>query len=138
MTEHYLVVAPDPLYKSRIEELTEREIEEVDDYFVAGIVCSDSAACPGWKECPEDHTGYDPDDEDSPVYDEWEDVMIHGVLHTEYNTGYGWVVEYNGCPVQGADWEVPDDIPMDRPGKYLVDDDWEETECWLYLVKEII
>ena len=89
-------------------------------------------ACPGWQECLEDHTGFEPED-----IDEFEDVIIHGVLHTEYLYGWGWVVEHPGCPVQESYPEIPDGIPTDRPGKYLVEPEWWDTDCFLDLIKEV-
>lgn len=53
------------------------------------LECESGGNCGWWIECTEDHTGYDPEDEESAAYDEWEGVEIHGVLH-EWQWGYGW------------------------------------------------
>lgn len=119
MTEHHINVTIDGTYHD-------------DDSFVATLECSDPEACPGWIECIEDHSGFDPE-----VTNEWEDVMIHGVLHREYMYGYGWVIDMPGCPALDIDWEMPDGIPMDRPGRYLVDTEWEDTDCWFVLDREV-
>lgn len=132
MTEHYVVVYPDDQYLERLAEIREVTDEDRKYAFAWGIECSDPEACPGWQECPEDHTGFEPED-----IDEYEDVMIHGVLHTEYVYGWGWAVEYPGCPLQGAATEIPDGVPTDRPGRYLVEPEWWDTECYLDLIEEV-
>ena len=132
MTEHYVEVYPDEDYLRRLSEIREVTDEDREYAYSYRILCSDPEACPGWQECLEDHTGYEPED-----IDEYEDVMIHGVLHTEYVYGYGWAVPYPGCPVVGSDCELPDGIPVDRPGKYLVGVDWDDTVCYLDLIEEV-
>ena len=128
MTDHYVEVYLDEAYRERLSEI--REVTDED--YSYRILCSDPEACSGWQECLEDHTGYEPED-----IDEYEDVMIHGVLHTEYVYGYGWAVPYPGCPVMNADCELPDGVPVDRPGKYLVEDEWDDIDCCLYLIEEV-
>lgn len=125
MTEHYVEVYLDEAYRERLSGI--REVTDED--YSYRVICSDPEACPGWMECFEDHSGYEPED-----YDE---VVIHGVLHTEYVYGYGWAVPFPRCPVVESDYELPDGIPVDRPGKYLVDTEWEDTNCYLELVEEV-
>ncbi len=100
--------------------------------------------CNGWSECNKAHEvpGYDgvndgPWDsyEDAPWYDQ-EEFEFHGVVHTWSGNGYGWTVPYNGCVVAGNDWSDPYGVP-DRPGKWLVDDDWDDTTVSLTKVCEL-
>lgn len=101
------------------------------------IECADPAHCAGWIECTGDHTGYDPEDEESPAFDEWEDVEIHGVFH-DWRRGYGWTVPYPGCVVAAEAVEAPDELwervdgdYLLKPGRWVVDDDWDDTSCYL-------
>lgn len=111
------------------------------------IECLAGNGCNGWIECREPHTvgkldategPYDCDP-DMPWSDE-EEWEFHGVLH-EWRWGYGWTVPYPGCVVaaQGCDapddlWEVVDGEHRLKPGRWLVDDDWDDTDCYLTLV----
>lgn len=111
----------------------------VDDPDSYTIECPGKPACSGWIECDGDHEGYDPEEEASPAYDEWDDVEIHGVLH-DYKWGHGWTVPHPGCVVADA-WNVePPGGLWDRetdaykPGRWLVDDDWDDTDVQLILV----
>jgi len=94
------------------------------------VYCLTPERCNGFEECAGDHTGMDPDDEDSPAYDRGDEFEMHGVAH-EWHYGYGWTVPYNGCVVQ-AGWNdsLPDEIhelgEAHGPGLHLVDDDWDE------------
>lgn len=115
------------------------ETPEFEDHLECPVGCS------GWQECREEkHTvpGYDGEnsgpwesDEDAPWYDE-EEFEFHGVLHTWNGYGYGWTVPYEGCVVGGNDWSDPYGIP-DREGKWLVDDDWDDTTVTLTSVCEL-
>lgn len=139
MSKHYAQVRIDYDYINRLRQagitLTN---DHWDGAWVCFIVCSDPSDCPGWQECDKNHQGYDPEDEDSPVYDQYEDVMIHGELHNWHDGGFGWTVEYDGCPVQGNPFlDTPDGIPLDRHGTYLLDDDWDDADLYLTLVKEV-
>lgn len=103
------------------------------DYLVIdSIECSVPGGCGEWQVC--DHPE-DPYDEGDPTFDveEWE---FHGVLH-EWN-GMTWVAPFRGCAV--AEWgddtsTLWDDI--DGPGRYEVDDDWDDTECYLTVVRKV-
>lgn len=133
---HTVVVYLDNDYLTRLAAIRPVTTDDQADAYHARIECSDPIACPGWIECFGDHTGMDPEDEDSPAFDQWEDVEMHGVEH-EWQSGYGWTIDYRGCPVADRDdWDVPDGIPMDRPGHYLVDVDWDDTYCHLTLIEE--
>lgn len=137
MSEHFVTVHVDAAHLDQLARF--RPVTDADraDAYAATIECSDPAACDGWIECDKDHDGYDPEDETSPAYDEFEDVMIHGVPHDWH---YGWTVPYAGCPVVGSchlGWDVPEGIPMDRPGRYLVDDEWDDSLVSLTLVREV-
>lgn len=130
MSEHHITVRVDEEYLTFLADLRTVTNEDRETAYVAVLECSDPAACPGWIECRESHEGFDPEEEDSPAYDMYEDVEIHGVLH-DWRWGYGWTLEYAGCPLIMAEPDVPDDIPMDRTGKYLVDAEWDDTDCHL-------
>lgn len=137
MSEHYAVVHLDREFLRRLAALRRVTREDVQDAYMVTVECSDPAACPGWVECDGDHAGFDPDDETSPAYDEHEDVMIHGVLHG-WQWGYGWTVDYSGCPVLGfADEQDFDGLDRTRPGRWLLDVDWEDDHCWMTVVREV-
>jgi hypothetical protein len=101
--------------------------------------------CNGWQECTEDvHKvpGYDgvndgpyESDEDAPWCDE-EEYEFHGVLHTWNGNGYGWTIPFNGCVVSANDYSDPYDIP-ERAGKWLVDDDWDDSTVSLTGIVEM-
>ena len=91
---------------------------------------------PGWIECDGDHTGFDPDDETSPAYDEWEGVMIHGVPHDWHLCE--WTVPYTGCPVTDFAREQDfDGIDLSRPGRWLLDVDWDDDDCYMTVIREV-
>ena len=113
------------------------------------IECVAPDTCNGWIECGEPHAvdGIDANygpygcDESAPWFDEdeWE---FHGKLHT-WRHGYGWTLPYPGCVVAGSGGvEAPDDLWEEtvdgehrlKPGRWLVDDDWDDTDCYLALV----
>lgn len=117
-------------------------VEQGDDHFEdqpdwkGTIHCLTPAKCEGWWECSGDHTGYDPDEKDSPAYDQTEDVMIHGVLHG-YQHGFGWTVPYDGCIVAASDSiheHVYEIGQQHGAGLHLVDTEWEDTDCTLIYV----
>ena len=130
MSTHYAVVTVDEAYAARFPTFPTE--------YVTRIECSDPAACPGWEECRGgDHAGFDPDDEESAAYDQYEDVEIHGVLH-EWKWGYGWTVPFAGCPVaanfDGDIYELP--TPL-RPGKWRLEDEWDGEDVYLTVVAEV-
>lgn len=129
MSTHVLVVETDAAYLERLAVLRPVTDDDRRDAMMWHIECSDPAACPGWVECDGDHAGFDPEDETSPGYDRWEDVMIHGELH-DWRWGHGWTVAYSGCPVIGfAEFDPPDECYPLRPSRWPVDVDWDDTVC---------
>ena len=64
--------------------------------------------------------------------EEWE---MHGVLHTW--RGWTWSIPFDGCPVQ--EWADTGDLwdGIDGPGRYEVDADWDDTECYLTVVGKV-
>lgn len=126
MSEHVFIVAPDG------EGFT--------------IECLAGNGCNGWIECRKPHMVGDLDarvgpycDDDAPWcdFEEWE---FHGVVHT-WRYGWGWTVPYPGCVVAGSGVDAPDDLweTTDgerrlRPGRWLVDDDWDDEDCRLTLI----
>lgn len=131
---HTVVVEVDQVYAARFPELP---VE-----YRWSLQCSDPGVCPGWTECTGDHAGFDPEDDASPAYEKWDDdVMIHGAPH-EYRYGHGWTVPDPGCPVVNnasfGSTDLPDGVDMTRPGRWEVDPDWDDTECTLALVRELI
>lgn len=135
-TEHYAVVGPD---EARLAWIAERRpVTEVDreGEWAAHIECSDPSSCPGWQECQEDHEGFDPEDEDSPAYDQ-EEFEIHGEIHG-WQIGWGWTLPYKGCPVvERVDSLDTGELDMTRPGRWLLGVDWDDTDCWISVVKEV-
>lgn len=112
------------------------------------IECVAPDTCNGWIECTEAHAADGIDATDGPYNcdesapwcdeDEWE---FHGKVHA-WRYGYGWTLPYPGCVVAGSGAEPPDDVweTTDdgehrlKPGRWLVDDDWDDTDCHLALV----
>lgn len=103
------------------------------------LECPDGNGCSGWIECGEqwhgdgtrsaEHGPFDCPD-DLPWYDE-EEYEFHGVVHT-WRSGYGWTVPFTGgCIVVYGDWEPPDGVFNVKPGRYDVEDEWNETEVYL-------
>lgn len=102
------------------------------------VACTRPERCNGWEECSKDHPGMDPTDEESPAYDQYEDVEIHGILH-EWQWSYGWTVPYVGCIVNSGLADLFDsvyEIARDSgPGEYRVDDDWDDGDCYLAAIE---
>lgn len=114
-----------------------------DPYWVWDVACATPDLCGGWWECLNPHEvdgvsaadgPYD-GDETLPWCDE-DEFEFHGVLHT-WRYGHGWTVPYDGCVVQTAD--LGDDVceiaREHGPGSYVVDDDWDDTDCRLGFVR---
>ena len=105
-----------------------------DRWDMSAIECSTPGGCGGWRECTLDHPGMDTDDEDSPAFDaeEWE---IHGIWHKW--GGGEWTVPFDGCAVR--EWADTNDLwdCIDGPGRYRVDDEWDDTECHLAVVEKV-
>jgi hypothetical protein len=87
------------------------------------ITCWAPSTCEGWIECSGDHAGYDPEDEESPAFDEYEDVEIHGLLHEWRNN---WVVPFPGCIVDASEWidDAREIARQEGPGTYWVASEW--------------
>lgn len=138
MSRHVLVVEPDAEYAARFPDFAPEVRWRIE--------CPDGNGCSGWIECDGNHEGFDPEDEDSPAYDEYEDVEIHGVLHA-YQWGYGWTTPLpeGQCVVgecqPGIDppedlWQRDEQtnnlrLPL---GRWVVEDEWDDTNCTLLLV----
>lgn len=105
---------------------------ELGDYSLS-IRCN---GCSGWQECDGDHTGFDPEDEDSPAFDRYEDVEIHGESH-EWKWGHSWTVPYVGCVLAGNDgWQdsAYEILRTYGPGEYAIDEDWDDTDVYIMAV----
>lgn len=75
---------------------------------------------------------------DDPWCDE-DEFVFHGVPHT-WRYGYGWTVPFEGCVVDANDSCVDEAYDIARehgPGTHEVDDDWDETTCYLIWVRTI-
>lgn len=123
MSTHYASVTVDEDHAARFPD---HETE-----YLTRIECSNPAACPGWQECRSgDHAGFDPDDERSPAFDEFEDVEIHGVLH-DWRRGY-WTVPFKGCPVvANFDCDIYGLPSPLRPGRWRLEVDWDDEDVYL-------
>lgn len=129
MSRHILVVEPDTAYAERFPDFPPETRWHIE--------CPDGNGCSGWEECDGDHSSLTEDDQDEGY------ATAHGVEH-EYRWGYGWTVPYEGCVVAGNDSTEPPDELWKRDedshnlrlplGRWVVDDDWDETHCTLILV----
>lgn len=115
-------------------------IKEIDagdsEEFTYRIECQIAGGCGGWRECdkpPEFDCRFadSPHDcEDDALWCGLDEFEFHGVLHT-WRDGYGWTVPFEGCIVAWADWDAPDEVEALPPGRYQVDDEWEDTSLYL-------
>lgn len=125
---HTLVVEVDQAYADRFPG--------ADPVHRVWLVCPDPGACPASVECDQDHPGADPEDDTGTVYEQFEDVPIHGVLHAW--TFPGWSVDYPGCPAVDAvscgDTDTPDALYPLRPGRWQVDAVWDDQDVTLHLI----
>jgi hypothetical protein len=89
------------------------------------IKCLTPNTCNGWIECLGDHAGYDPEDEESPAFDQYEDVEIHGMLHKWYATN-NWVIPFLGCVVDASEWidDAREIARLEGLGTYRVAGEW--------------
>lgn len=103
------------------------------------LTCQAPNLCGGWWECSETHEvdGLSASDgpyacETSAPWCDEDEFEFHGVTHT-WRYGWGWTVPYEGCVVQTADiGDGVDDIAREHgEGTYEVDDDWDETSCYI-------
>ncbi len=124
MSEHTLVVEVDTTYA---KEFPNEPVEHT-----WHVECSDPKACPGWIECDLrddlDHSDQDWDGED-------EEKIIHGMVH-QHRYGYGWVLDFEPCPLVLADLELPDGMDDEHlvPGRYPVDQDWDDHDAYIMLI----
>lgn len=126
-TQHWLIVARDEEY------LAKHEDDPDDPARTYAIECSDPAACPGWIECLEPHPAApDPDEYDGDI------VVMHGQEH-EHRWGYGWTVDYPGCPVQGDALYGDSYLDIARThglGRHPIDADWDDTDVHLIALED--
>lgn len=126
MSTHHVVIEVDEAYAERFPH--------ADAEYRWSIECSDPQGCKGWIECNEDHDGCDPDDEDSVMFDRHDDeVEIHGQTH-EWHGMHGWVLDHPGCPVQGYGADLPDGLHPMQPGRWEVEEEWDDTDLYLELI----
>lgn len=144
MTEHLIDIRPDTDYLARLNANRAKRglppTELAADDLAASITCLHPDRCTGWIECSgQEHPAGSEDgpydcEEDAP----WEgadEFEFHGELHT-WRDSYGWTVPYVGCVVQGADYEIPDELRPLRIGRWIVEDEWDETDVYLTVVRE--
>ncbi|WP_191563404.1 hypothetical protein [Janibacter melonis] len=130
---HHAVVEVDDAGLAQLAKFRPVTDEDREEAFIWRVECSDPARCEGWQECGEDHPDA-PDDPDETGGDE--SVTLHGVEHT-WHTLHGWVLRMDGCPVEanaGTWCDPPEGMPLDRPGRYLIEADWDDTDLYLLLV----
>lgn len=146
MGRHILVVEPDEGYDSNDPDTWDEK--------KFSIICPEGNGCSGWIECTEAHE-VDGVSANSGPYDfptcpacvsdgsecqhvpwcDLEEFDFHGVLHT-WDGSNGWTVPFTGCVVQGSDVDFSDHMHL-PPGKYVVEDDWDDTEVSLELIGEL-
>ena len=132
---HILVIEPDAAYAARFPDAP---VE-----YRWSIECQNPARCGGWQECHESHQidgepvndGPWESEESAPWFEE-DYYTFHGVEH-EWRYGYGWTVPFDGCVV--AENAGYTDCPVEpmRPGRWLVDDEWDDTYMSLNAVEEL-
>lgn len=146
MSRHILVVTRDPSLDDAgdHEKCVYPEHPDDRDY---SIECLPGNGCRGWESCPHPHEVNGRSAADGPILDDavlgadgrapWhgkQDYEFHGQMHT-WRDGYGWTVEYTACIVNyNSSYDLPpeaEDLPI---GRYEVDDDWDDTCCYLYLI----
>lgn len=153
MTEHIIEISRDEAFLARLAEYRAPDEQDRRDAYQATIQCTVEGGCGGWQACDALHEANGLSAEGGPYetvcscaetesttcstpwcgHDEFE---FHGVEHT-WRWSWGWTVPYEGCPVAASDAELPDGIDTERDGRWLVDDDWDDTSCYLVLVREI-
>jgi hypothetical protein len=130
---------------------------EDEPYWDWSVTCVAPDRCGGWQECGKKHEvdgtsatdgPYDGDcpgghgvSTDRAGHLPWcdeDEFEFHGVWHT-WRYGNGWTVPYPGCVVQTADiGEYADDIAREHgEGTYVVDDEWDDTSCYLTFVTRV-
>lgn len=152
MSTHILVIDLDSIEQAKLDA-GEYVLPEHPDSHHHWIKCIDPAHCNGWMECfrlhicPHGHDahagfdepcddgacpGHDPDSDLPNCFSGDDEFTFHGEHHT-WRYGYGWTVKWPGCVVADNDWDV--DVRLDRlpRGEYEVQDDWDDTSCYLIL-----
>jgi hypothetical protein len=130
--------------RGHIVTIRESEDHHPDDPdYRYGIECVAPEKCGGWQECLEPHEVDGKSAADGPwscdSADPWcdeDEFEFHGVVHT-WHYGYGWTVPFDGCVVQASDsgWGDLYEIARDYgPGRYVVADEWDDTDCYLTYV----
>lgn len=107
------------------------------------VTCTVEGGCGGWMECGEPHEvdgisaadGPHDCDPDAPWAD-CDEFTFHGVDH-EWRVGYGWTVDYDGCPITPWHFDLPDGIDTTRNGSWLVENEWDDTDCLVELIREL-
>lgn len=140
MSRHILVAEVDTAFGERFPNLPPVHTWHLD--------CPDSNSCSGWTECDESHevegvsAGDGPwDAPEGAPWDGEDEFDFHGVEHTWYD-GHGWTVPFDGCVVRGSGCDAPDALNEPDPaggwrvplGRWVVEDDWDDTDCNLLLV----
>lgn len=145
MSKHILVVSRDEDYLKLLAQHRELDEQDARDAYRVNIECPTPENCTGWEECRGPHTSPDGflDANDGPYdceedvpwegYDEFE---FHGEVHT-WRDSWGWTVPFPGCIVAAQDIEVPEGIDTTRDGRWLIEDDWDDTDCYMVLVREL-
>jgi len=135
MSEHLLTVEVDAAYA----ELHPRAYPEL----TWSITCINPDSCNGWSECDKDHevdgasAANGPHDaEDDQPWAGYDEFDFHGELH-KWVSYHGWTVPFKGCVVQGTDVDLPDELHPLRPGKWIVEDDWDDDICELTVVRKV-
>lgn len=132
---HVLVIEPDTAYAERFPD--------ADIEYRWRIECLSPEKCGGWQECSESHEvpgvpvndGPWDSDESAPWFEQ-DYFTFHGVEH-EWRSGYGWTVPFDGCVVA---YNSPFyDCPIDplRPGRWVVDDEWDDEWMTLVAIEEL-
>lgn len=155
MTEHIINISRDEAFLARLGEYRAPDEQDRRDAYQVKIECPTPENCIGWDECHEPHTSPDgflgADDgpydsvcscaeaESTSCTTPWcgrDDFEFHGVEHT-WRDSWGWTVPFEGCIVAAYEIEVPDGIDTTRDGRWLIEDDWDDTDCYLVLVREM-
>lgn len=121
-----------------------KEIDPEDhEEFRYRIECQVPDSCDGWWECDKPHEvdGRRADGaQDGPFdceadvpWSDKEEFEFHGVTHT-WRYGHGWTVPFEGCIVAWADSEPPEEVEALPPGRYEVEDEWDDTSLYLNYV----
>lgn len=106
------------------------------DVLEATLDCPGFPHCTGLEECMDCRGVPDYDDASWGDTAGDEERELHGVHH-EWNWGYGWVVEYEGCIVRTRELPLYDWAVEYGPGDYLldvIDVPWDEYDAEIELL----